>query len=241
MQILPPTPTQHTVLRLGVQRAGWHLCVLGLIGAGKTTISRALCAALQERTGQCELLLEPVSDNPLLPLYYQQPELYAFPMQVHMLNCRYAQQLHAQNLALLGQNSVQDSSVFGDSCFVELLAKQGLFSPVLQEVYSQLFLNMSRNFMYPTAVVYIDMEPSVAYARMQTRARSCEATVPLAYLEQLHAELQVLRAGLEQYTLVLKVQNTEEYTMDEQVNRAHAWCEQIAAARATAPVSRIGV
>ena len=117
---------QQSCLARGIQHCGYHVCVLGTIGAGKTTWSHALREVIEKNEGKCEGLLEPVEENPLLPLYYKDPNRYAFSMQVNMLNRRFEQQLLAQNLSFMGISSVQDSSMFGDSCFVEMLHDDGI-------------------------------------------------------------------------------------------------------------------
>lgn len=64
---------QESCLARGIRRCGYHVCVLGIIGSGKTTLAQALQKAIAEKYGRCEGLWEPVEGNPLLPLYYKDP------------------------------------------------------------------------------------------------------------------------------------------------------------------------
>ncbi len=64
---------QESCLSRGIQRCGYHVCILGIIGSGKTTLAQALQKVIAEKTGRCEGLWEPVESNPLLPLYYKGP------------------------------------------------------------------------------------------------------------------------------------------------------------------------
>ena len=56
---------------------GNYIVVEGNIGAGKTSLSRMLANELNGR-----LILEEFSDNPFLPFFYQNPERYAFPVEL---------------------------------------------------------------------------------------------------------------------------------------------------------------
>ena len=190
---------QESCLSRGVQRCGYHICVLGVIASGKTTLTKALEEVIKEETGFCMAFYEPVSENPLLPLYYKNPERYAFPMQIYMLNRRLEQQRVAQVLAMDGLSCVQDSSVFGDTCFVEMLHKDGLLTDEEVNVYSDLFLNMSRDVMYPSMVVYLNCPAEKAMERLKKRSRECESGVPVEYLRKLKNELDILVADFSRY------------------------------------------
>jgi len=64
------------------------IAVEGNIGAGKTT----LCQRLADYSG-CALLLEQFTDNPFLPPFYEQPERYAFPVELFFMTERHKQLL----------------------------------------------------------------------------------------------------------------------------------------------------
>lgn len=233
--------TQESVLARGLRRCGFHVVILGCISAGKTTLANALQRVIEKKTGQCECLREPVEDNPLLPLYYQDPNRYAFPMQIHMLNKRLAQQRVAQDLALAGKNSVQDSSVFGDSCFVEMLFKDGILTTEEVDVYADLFANMTRDIMYPSAVVYLNTSPEVALDRLHKRNRSCESGIPIEYLANLKRELDALILEFGRYSPTLVLDGDIDMTPEEIDKRAEDLWETIKQTRNTPIVNRQGV
>jgi deoxyadenosine/deoxycytidine kinase len=191
----------------------------GLI-SHNTTVSKALQHQIIHETGHCWGLYEPVEQNPILPLYYKDPKRYAFEMQVYMLNRRLEQQKLAQDLAKAGICSVQDSSLFGDSCFVEMLRKQGIMDDIDVQTYSELFLNMSDNVMYPTLVVYLDCEPETAKNRIIKRGRDCEKDIDLGYLSALKEELDILIDEFERYTSVFRINANIDLTEDEIVQEA---------------------
>ena len=232
---------QESCLTRGIQRCGWHICVLGIIGSGKTTLARALQKVITEKQGRCEGLWEPVEGNPLLPLYYKDPKRYALSIQIYMLNRRLEQQRVAQDLALMGVSSVQDSSLFGDSCFVEMLRKDGVLSPEECDVYSQLFANMSRDVMYPSLVIYLDCTPEVALARIAKRGRECEKNIPVEYLAKLKAELDVLVDEFKNYTHVHVIDANPDLTPAQIEEEARDELMTLALLRGYPKLNRMGV
>lgn len=232
---------QESCLMRGIQRCGWHICVLGIIGSGKTTLARALQKVISERTGRCEGLWEPVEGNPLLPLYYEDPKRYALSMQIYMLNRRLEQQRVAQDLALMGVSSVQDSSLFGDSCFVEMLRKDGILSPEEVDVYSQLFANMSRDVMYPSLIIYLDCEPETAKVRIEKRGRECEKGIPVEYLAKLKDELDVLVDEFKNYTHVHVIDANPDLTPAQIEEEAAGEYMTLRVLRGTPKLNRMGV
>lgn len=232
---------QESCLARGIQRCGYHVCVLGIIGSGKTTLAKAMQKVIAEKTGRCEGLWEPVESNPLLPLYYKDPARYALSMQIYMLNRRLEQQRVAQDLALMGVSSVQDSSLFGDSCFVEMLRKDGILTPEEVDVYSQLFTNMSRDVMYPSLIIYLDCEPETARRRIEKRGRECEKGISLDYLAKLKTELDVLVSEFSDYTNVRIIDANPDLTDEQIEEEARGEFTALQLLRETPMLNRMGV
>lgn len=232
---------KESCLSKGVQKCGYHICVLGLIGSGKTTTTKCLEQVIKDSDGECMGLYEPVEENPLLKLYYQEPDKYAFPMQIAMLNRRFEQQILAQDLAFDGISSVQDSSIFGDSCFVEMLRKSGTLSEELVNVYSELFANMARYVMYPSLVVYLNCEPDVCMKRIAKRGRECEKDIPVEYLRALKAELDDLIEDFGRYTFIKIVNANADMNHDEIMELARNIYHEAKMMRNHPVISRMGV
>lgn len=232
---------KESCLSRGIQRCGCHVCVLGCIGSGKTTLANALHNIIAQEEGECHGFYEPVEDNPLLPLYYQDPHKYAFPMQIYMLNRRYEQQMLAQDLALAGISSVQDSSVFGDTCFVEMLKKDGIMSQQEVDVYSDLFVNLTRNVMYPTLVVYLNCPAEKALERVKHRNRDCETSIPVDYLASLKDELDEFIEDFRKYTFVKEINASVDLTPEGITRQAQEIYNDLQIIRKKPIISRMGV
>lgn len=225
----------------GLQRCGYHISVLGTIGAGKTTLTEALQRVFAEKEGACHGFYEPVADNELIPLFYENKERYAMTLQIHMLNRRLEQQRCIQDLALNGISCVQDSSVYGDTCFVEMLVKDGVMSKVDERVYSELFLNMTRDVMYPSLIVYLNCPPEVAISRIKKRGRECETGVSLEYVQKLNAEIKDLCDDFSRYTFVKEINAAPDLTQEQIENQALMIYEEVKLMRNKPILTRQGV
>lgn len=232
---------QQSCLSRGVQRCGYHICVLGTIGAGKTTLTKALQKVIEEKEGRCEGFYEPVSQNAILPLFYKDPSRYAMTMQIYMLNRRLEQQRCVQDLALAGISCVQDSSVFGDTCFVEMLMKSGVLGLEEVDVYSELFLNMTRDVMYPSLIVYLNCPPDISVSRIHKRGREFEQDISTDYVKALNDEVKVLCDEFSRYTFVKEVDASIDMTQDEIEQMASDIFNELKTLRSKPILTRIGV
>jgi deoxyadenosine/deoxycytidine kinase len=178
--------------------------VEGLIGGGKTSLSRELAQALGDTT---LVLFEPDEkddSNPYLADYYEDPARWAFVLQVHQLQARYRMHLHAQWHAMQGHgNAVLDRSYFGDTAFARLQLKQGLMTQREFDTYSSIYHAMTAQVLLPNICVRILVSPETCNRRVANRmkietGRKCEEAIDLAYLQALDHEIDhmvgVLRA-----------------------------------------------
>ena len=216
---------------------GLHICVLGLIGAGKSSLTHALEKTSLNTIG----LYEPASKtNPYLADYYADPKKWAFQIQIFLLSKRYEQQMLAQSLCLTGKNVIQDSSIFSDGVFVEMLKKDGTLDERDADNYFRLFQNMSRNVMYPTAIVYLDTSVDTSLKRIAKRmsekeGRKCEAGIEPEYLYSLKTELEKTISTLENYTHVLRIKWDDDKTDIELAQTAQQIVKSVEFLRTATP------
>ena len=59
------------------------IVLAGTIGAGKTSLTQMLADHLGSKP-----FFESVDDNPILPLFYKDPQKYGFLLQIYFLNRR---------------------------------------------------------------------------------------------------------------------------------------------------------
>src|SRR5438045_1108069 len=92
-----------------------YIVVEGVIGAGKTSLSRLLSERLEAR-----LVLEEVEENPFLKDFYRDRPRYAFQTQMHFLFSRYQQQRNLRQMELFSERMVADYLFQKDRIFAGL-------------------------------------------------------------------------------------------------------------------------
>ena len=223
-------------------QTGVFINILGLIGSGKSELTKHLSQVIEEETGNCRGIFEPASKtNPYLADYYENPERWCFNIQVFLLNRRLEQCRLAQSLCLSGENCVADSSIFSDSVFVNMLEKSGVMSSKDADTYFELFQNMSRDLMYPTAILYLDVPVDVALHRIAKRmsekeGRKCEAGIDPSYLQALQIEYEQLLTGMQRYTHVIRIDWSQDKTQNEFHSAAYKLYHDVLSVRRIEPI-----
>ena len=176
------------------------IAIEGLLGAGKSTLSRELVSLMSERAVANDqppwmLLEEPVKNNTILPLFYADPKKYAFALQIKMLHERFRLQ---QVAAHYSHTVVIDRSLPGDRCFAALHAspKYGNISQAEWEIYQECYDSMSA-IRPPCTMIFLDIDPKLAMERIKFRARGMESGISLDYLIDLDREYRNLMAQIE--------------------------------------------
>ncbi|MHB9781277.1 deoxynucleoside kinase [Streptococcus sp. 10F2] len=146
------------------------LVLAGTIGAGKSS----LAAALGEHFGT-EVFYESVDDNPVLDLYYKNPEKYAFLLQIYFLNKRFK----SIKQAYTHDNNILDRSIFEDALFLDLNYRNGNVTQEEHQVYHELLDNMMEELegmpkKAPDLLIYIDVSFETMLYRIALRGRDYE-------------------------------------------------------------------
>lgn len=167
--------------------------VEGNIGAGKTTLATKWASHFGAK-----LILEEFADNPFLPKFYENPERYAFPLELSFLSERFSQ--------------LKKDAVVGD-IFQPLLISDYIISKCqvfaknnLNEDEYALFLKMFEivqgSIPAPDLVVYLYRDTNSLLQNIEKRGRTYEQKIDASYLENIqnnyleflrqHPELRVV-------------------------------------------------
>jgi len=153
------------------------LGISGLIGGGKTTLTKELGKKLG-----CTTYFEPVEENIFLEGFYKDMKKYSFPMQMYLLNKRFEQH---QKMVWAKENAIQDRTIYEDVIFAKMLYEGGYMEKDVFQTYRDTFENMTHFLHRPDMILYLDVEPEIALQRIKKRSRDCETTITLEYLQAL--------------------------------------------------------
>jgi deoxyadenosine/deoxycytidine kinase len=152
-----------------------YIVVEGPIGAGKTSLARAM----SQRAGGAALLEDPDA-NPFLPGFYQDRARYALPTQLYFLFQRATQVRALSQPDLFARLTVADFMIDKDPLFARLTLNDDEFA-LYQKVYQQLKPQAPA----PDLVIYLQATPETLVERVRRRGLAYERSIPDDYLVQL--------------------------------------------------------
>ncbi len=167
----------------------------GNIGAGKTTLANILSKHYNAR-----LILEEFAENPFLPKFYQNPDQYAFPLELFFMAERYKQLKE-----LLHSNDLFQHITVSDYLFTKclLFAKVNLPEEEFR-LYQKLFDIINPQIIQPDLLIYLHSPVSKLQENIKKRNRSFEQDIPNDYLFTLQ----------ETYTQYIKQHNIKTLFID---------------------------
>lgn len=149
------------------------ITIEGNIGAGKTTLAHMLSKHFNAR-----LILEEFADNPFLPKFYENPQQYAFPLELFFLAERFKQLKE-----LLQQKDMFQNLTISDYLFTKclLFAKVNLPEDEFR-LYQRLFEIIHQQVIQPDLLIYLHSPVSKLQENIKKRNRSYEQKIPDEYL-----------------------------------------------------------
>ena len=153
-----------------------YIAIEGNIGAGKTTLSKLISEKFNYR-----LILEQFTDNPFLPLFYKDPERYAFQVELFFMIERYKQ----LQTCFASQDLFQQNTV-ADYFFIKtlLFANNNLLEEE-KRLFHQLFDTLNVQFPNPDLLIYLHRPIGELQYYIQKRGRTMENTIESVYLEKV--------------------------------------------------------
>lgn len=177
-----------------------YIAIEGLIGAGKTTLSRRLAEHFAGRT-----VLEEFEDNPFLPKFYEDQARYAFSVELSFLAQRFHQLKKVGERSLFEPVSVADYSIGKSLVFAKVTLAPDEYA-LFRDLYSIMYAGLPR----PDLLVYLHLPMERVRERIRLRGRSYEQSITADYLSRLQeGYLDHLQKSTGQRTLVIDLGNRD--------------------------------
>jgi len=153
-----------------------YVVIEGVIGVGKTSLTRLLAETLNAK-----LVLEEVEENPFLKDFYRDRERFAFQTQMHFLFSRFQQQRNLRQMGLFSERMVADYLFQKDRIFASLTLSERELA-----LYERLVGWLELEVMKPDVVVFLQATTDVLMERIAKRARPFEKDMDRAYIHDLN-------------------------------------------------------
>jgi deoxyadenosine/deoxycytidine kinase len=158
-----------------------YIAVEGNIGAGKTSLAKIFSGIYNT-----DLVLEEFADNTFLPQFYENPDRFAFPLEMSFLAERY-QQLKARQESASKNNKVLISDyLFEKSIF---FANVNLKGNEL-ELFRRFFELINQNLRQPDLILYLNKSTGELQKNISKRGRTYEQNIPASYLNSITQQYQ---------------------------------------------------
>ncbi len=153
-----------------------YLIVEGIIGVGKTSLAEMISKSLDAK-----LILEAVDENSFLADFYRDMDVYAFQTQIFFLLSRRKQQMGLKQMELFSTNLVSDYMFEKDKIFANLTLQNTELS-----LYNKIFDILKKDVLKPSLIIYLQIDPERALARIKKRGKPFEKSITLDYLMDLN-------------------------------------------------------
>ena len=171
------------------------ITIEGNIGAGKTTLAHLLSKHFNAR-----LILEQFADNPFLSKFYENPNQYAFPLELFFMAERYKQLKELVHTKDLFQTVTIADYMFS-KCL--LFAKVNLSEDEFR-LYHKLFDIIFQQLVQPDLLIYLHVPVSKLQRNIRKRNRVYEQSISDQYLFNIQ----------ETYTNYIKQHNIRTLIID---------------------------
>lgn len=152
------------------------IAIEGNIGSGKTTLAKLLAKKLNAR-----LILEEFADNPFLTKFYENPEKYAFPVELFFMAERFKQLENVLPTRDLFHNHII-SDYFFTKCL--LFAKANLPEDEFS-LYQKLYDVMAAQLMAPDLIIFLHCQVEKLQENIKKRGRHYEQNISDEYLRKI--------------------------------------------------------
>lgn len=171
------------------------ITIEGNIGAGKTTLAHLL-----SRHYNARLILEAFADNPFLPKFYENPQQFAFPLELFFMAERFKQLKD-----LIQQKDLFQNLTISDYLFTKclLFAKINLPDDEFR-LYQRLFDIMHQQVIQPDLLLYLHSPVNKLQQNIRKRNRPYEQNIQDDYLFSIQ----------ETYTHYIKQHNVKTIFID---------------------------
>lgn len=155
----------------------------------------------------CRLILEEFADNPFLPLFYKDPQRFAFTVELFFMTERHEQ----MERSLLNQDLFQEFTV-ADYTFIKtlLFASKNLPNDKFR-LFQKMFNVLNQSLPKPDILVYFHRNVDILMQHINKRGRDYEKDITAAYLTQIQNSYFEYFRNILSYPILIIDLNTVDF------------------------------
>jgi len=154
----------------------YHIAIEGTIGVGKSSLAKILGKRLE-----ANLILEEFEENPFLVDFYNNPERFAFQVQLFFLLSRYRQHQELYQTDLFTKTLITDYMFVKDRLFAALNLNDNEMS-----LYNSVATILEKNILLPDMVIFLQADTDHLMHNIKIRGREYEKSIDWKYIDALN-------------------------------------------------------
>lgn len=172
-----------------------YVVIEGNIGAGKTSLAEIISNKFNTH-----LVLESFAENTFLPQFYEQPERFAFPLEMSFLAERFQQIRQEQEKALANNQKLVGDYIFEKSLLFARVTLKGAEFDLFERFYNLITNSLKK----PELILYLNKSTPRLKENISKRGREYEQNISAEYLDNISSTyLQHLHSIKNQRIVIL--------------------------------------
>jgi deoxyadenosine/deoxycytidine kinase len=171
-----------------------YIVIEGNIGAGKTSLANILATKFNAHA-----VMESFAENTFLPQFYENPERFAFPLEMSFLAERYQQLKSEQDHAKKNKELLVGDYLFEKSLLFAQVNLQG----AELELFTRFYHLINPTLKTPDVILYLHRSTEALLKNIAHRGRTYEKSIKGDYLEKLSQRYLAHLLSIENQNIIL--------------------------------------
>lgn len=182
-----------------------YIAIEGNIGAGKTSLAKIVSNKFN-----ADLVMEEFAENTFLPQFYENPDRFAFPLEMSFLAERYQQLKQRQEISFASNKLLVTDYIFEKSL---LFAQVNLKGHEL-DLFKKFFNLINNSLRKPDLILYLNKSTPQLLENISKRGRNYEKSIPSTYLDKITEQYLFHLKGIKDERILILDSNNIDFVGD---------------------------
>lgn len=159
----------------------------------------------------CKLILEEFADNPFLPMFYKEPERFAFTVELFFMTERHEQ----MERNLMNQDLFREFTLADYTFIKTLLFANKNLPPEKFRLFQKMFNVLNHSLPKPDLLVYFHRNVDILLNHISKRGRDYEKDITAEYLTQIQNSYFEYFRNILSYPILIIDLNTIDFVSNK--------------------------